>query len=108
MTLFEMIAESGINPDNIAHICFTSAVEPPYCTVINRNPNVITADGEVVEIIEKLAVELYCEPSDETTHLALEQVFNNHKICYNVQCTYLGADEYLNMWIYTFDKKEDY
>lgn len=108
MTLKELISRSGIPQERIAKLDFQCEVELPFATYINKSPQVIEADGKVVKIIPRVAVEIYCDPEDDDTHIAFEHALDEQDICFSVSCGYLGQDQQMDMWVYEFNKKEEY
>lgn len=108
MTLEELVSQAGIPPERFSKYDFPSETELPYSTWINKSPKVIEADGKVVKIIPRIAVELYCEPDDEETHTKFENALMEHGICFSVAAAYLGQDEQMDMWVYEFNAKEEY
>ena len=108
MTLTELISLSGIPTDRIAKIDFPVETELPFATWINKTPQTISADGRTVAVIPRIAVEIYCEPEDEETHILFENALMDKGICFSVAAGYLGQDQQMDMWVYEFDHKEEY
>lgn len=70
------------------------------CMVYLDAPNEnIYADSESVLNDDLVRLELYCKPTDKTTHKKIEEILKNNKITYDKDKTYV-SDRKEDMYIY--------